>query len=111
MYQYGTKWTAADISENEIKQAKRISKGLDIDYYVVLAEDINFSDNSFNVITACQCFWYFKHETIMPKLYHILKQERSIFVVYMAWLPFEDKIAGSSESLSWNWRFTHSERD
>ena len=27
MYQYGAKWTAADISENQIKQAKILSKG------------------------------------------------------------------------------------
>lgn len=99
MYQYGAKWTATDISENQIEQAKILSKGMDIDYYAVSTEDIDFSDNSFNVITACQCFWYFNHETVMPKLWRMLKQGGSILVLYMAWLPFEDKIAGASENL------------
>ena len=53
----------------------------------------------YDVITACQCFWYFNHETVMPKLYRMLKKGGSILVLYMAWLPFEDKIAEASESL------------
>ena len=44
---------------------------MDIDFHVMSAEDINFSDNSFDVITVCQCFWYFDHETVMPKFYHM----------------------------------------
>lgn len=54
MYPYGAKWTAADISENQIEQAKILSKDMDIDYYVVSTEDMDFSDNSFDVITACR---------------------------------------------------------
>lgn len=99
MYHYGAKWTATDISENQIEQAKILSKGMDIDYFAVATEDINFNDNSFDVITACQCFWYFKHEVVMPNLCRMLKQGGNILVLYMAWLPFEDKIAGASENL------------
>ncbi len=99
MYQYGAKWTAADISENQIEQATILSKGMDIDYHVVSTEDISFPDNPFDVITACQCFWYFNHEVVIPKFYHMLRPEGSNLVLYMAWLPFEDEIAGASEKL------------
>ncbi len=99
MYPYGAKWIAADISENQIEQAKILSKDMNIEYYAVSTEDIDFPDNSFDVITACQCFWYFDHETVMPKLWRMLKQGGSILVLFMAWLPFEDKIAGASEKL------------
>lgn len=99
MYHYGAKWTASDISENQIEQAKILSKDMDIEYLVVPTEDINFKDNSFDVITACQCFWYFNHEKVMPNLYRMLKPGGRILVLYMAWLPFEDKIAGESENL------------
>ena len=99
MYHYGAKWTATDISENQIEQAKFLSKDMDIEYFTVPTENINFNDNSFDVITACQCFWYFNHEKIMPNLYRMLKSGGSILVLYMAWLPFEDKIAGASENL------------
>ena len=35
LYRYGATWTATDISENQIEQAKLISEGMDIDYYTV----------------------------------------------------------------------------
>lgn len=99
MYRYGAKWTAADIQENQIAQAKILSKGMDIDYLAVPAEDIDFPANSFDVVTACQCFGYFNHEILMPKLWRMLKPGGSLLVLYMAWLPFEDEIAVASENL------------
>lgn len=99
MYRYGARWTAADISENQIEQAKALSKDMDIQYVAVSTEDIHFSDHSFDVITACQCFWYFDHEKVMPNLYRMLKPGGSLLILYMAWLPFKDKIAGASEEL------------
>lgn len=99
MYKYGAKWTAVDISENQIEQAKILSNNMDIDYFAMPAENIHFADNSFDAITACQCFWYFNHEKIMPDFYRMLKNGGSILVLYMAWLPYEDKIAGASEKL------------
>lgn len=99
MYKFGAKWTATDISENQIGQAKLLSKGMDIDYYTMPAEDIRFSDASFDVITACQCFFYFSHETVMPQFYRMLKQDGRILILYMAWLPYEDRIAAASEEL------------
>ncbi len=99
MYRYGGIWTGTDISGNQIEQAIELSKGMNIDYYSMSAEKLSFPDSSFDVITACQCFWYFDHERIMPELYRMLKPNGSILVLYMAWLPFEDKIAGESERL------------
>lgn len=99
MYRYGAKWTGTDISEKQIEQAKILSQGMDIGYCAFSAEELDFPDHSFDVITACQCFWYFDHERIMPKLFRMLKPNGRILVLYMAWLPFEDKIAGASEEL------------
>lgn len=99
MYHYGAKWIGTDISKNQIEQAKILSEGMGIDYYTLSVENIDFSDHSFDVITACQCFWYFNHEQIEPNLFRMLKPGGSILVLYMAWLPFEDKIAKASEEL------------
>ena len=99
MYRYGADWTAADISENQIQQAEILSKGMNIDYYAAATEELEFEEAAFDVITACQCFWYFDHKKVMPKLRRMLKPNGRILVLYMAWLPFEDKIAGASEEL------------
>ncbi|MCM1314896.1 MAG: methyltransferase domain-containing protein [Prevotella sp.] len=99
MYRYGAEWTGIDISENQIEQARILSENMNIKYYAQAVEDIKFPCNSFDVITACQCFWYFDHEKIMPELYNILKPNGSILILSMAWLPYEDKIAEASEKL------------
>ncbi len=72
---------------------------MDITYYVAAAEKIDFPKETFDVITACQCFWYFDHAKVMPVLSRILKKDGKLLILYMAWLPFDDKIAGASENL------------
>lgn len=99
MYKYGAEWVGTDISENQIAQAKKLSSGMNIKYYAMPTEKLDFPDNSFDVITACQCFWYFDHKKVMSDFYRILKPHGRILVLYMAWLPYEDRIAGESEKL------------
>lgn len=99
MYRYGAKWVGTDISKKQIEQAKWLSCGMDIDYYVASAEAIDFPPGSFDVVTACQCFWYFNPEVLIPKLLKIMKKDGRLLVLYMAWLPNEDRIAGESERL------------
>lgn len=99
LYSYGAKWVGTDISEEQIQQAKNLSVGMDIDYYAKATEILDFSAESFDVITACQCFWYFDHESVMPNLYRMLKHNGKLLILYMAWLPYEDEIAGQSEKL------------
>lgn len=101
MYRYGAQWTAADISENQIAYGRSMAEkaGMDISFAVSSAEDMSFEENSFDVVTACQCFWYFDHSVLMPKLSRFLRPGGTLLILYMAWLPFEDPIAGESERL------------
>lgn len=101
LYNYGANFIGADISENQIEYAKMLAKekNQDIQFIVSSAEDIDFPQNTFDVITACQCFFYFKYETVIPNFAKMLKPNGKLAVLYMAWLPFEDKIAGASENL------------
>lgn len=99
MYKYGAKFTGTDISENQIKYAKALSKGLDINYIVSSAEELSLPDKSFDVVTACQCFMYFDKKVILPKLHRILKDNGHLLILYMAWLPYESDIAETSEEL------------
>ena len=57
------------------------------------------ADCSFDVITACQCFWYFNYDVVSPAFARMLKPDGWLVLLYMAWLPYEDKIAGASEKL------------
>ena len=77
MYKFGAEWTGTDISPEQIEQAKKLSEeaGMNIDYQTVSAEKLDFPDESFDVITACQCFWYFDHEKVAPEFSRILKKD------------------------------------
>lgn len=101
MYKYGASFVGTDISENQIEQAKLLSEeqGMDIEYFVSSAEDIDYPENKFDVITAFTCFFYFDHEKLLPIIKKILKPGGHLLIGYLAWLPFEDKIAGGSEKL------------
>ena len=101
MYRYGADWVGTDISPEQIEQAKILAAegNMDIDFRADSAENIDFPAESFDVITACQCFWYFDHEKVMPKLAELLKADGKLLILYMAWLPYEDEIAGASEEL------------
>ncbi len=105
MYQFGAEWTGTDISPEQIEMAKLLAKdaGMKIDFRTVpteqLASQLDFEKVSFDVITACQCFWYFDHEKVMPVLADLLKPNGKLVILYMAWLPQEDEIAGQSEKM------------
>lgn len=99
MYKYGAKFTGADISENQINQAKKLSAGMDIDYIVASAENVDFPDGTFDVITACQCFMYFDKSIVIPKIHRLLKPDGHFLILFMAWLPDESEIAKRSEDL------------
>lgn len=101
MYKYGAEWIGTDISPEQIDQARILADAanMNIGFQAVSTEDIDFPDATFDVITACQCFWYFDHDKVMPKLAELLKPDGRLLILYMAWLPYEDRIAGASEEL------------
>ncbi len=101
MYKYGAEWIGTDISPEQIEQAGILAGAADmrIDFRAVPTEQLDFPDGSFDVITACQCFWYFDHERVMPELAKLLKKNGKLLILYMAWLPSDDRIAGASEEL------------
>ncbi len=101
MYRYGAKWIGTDISENQIDQAKLLAaeKGMNIDFYSCPAEEVSYEDNTFDVITVCQCIWYLDAKAISGKFARMLKPGGKLLILYMGWLPYEDAIAGKSEEI------------
>lgn len=101
MYHFGANWTGADRAENQINYAKRLAKAANqkIKFIVSPAEELSFPQNTFDIITVCQCYWYLDYDKVLPRFANILKPNGKILFLTMLWLPFEDKIAGASEEL------------
>ncbi len=101
MYSLGADWTGTDISPEQIASAEQMSKlaGMNIRYSVSSAESLPFEDGSFDVITACQCYWYFDHKRTAPLFSRLLSDNGRLLLIMMNWLPFEDELAMKSEQL------------
>jgi ubiquinone/menaquinone biosynthesis C-methylase UbiE len=99
MYKYGAEYTGVDISAEQIKQAIKLSKeqNMDIEYKVCSAESTGLESDSFDIITAVQCFVYFDKIKVLPEIKRILKQNGKLVIILMAWLPYESKIMEETE--------------
>lgn len=99
MAKYGADILAVDISENQIEEAKELSKEFtNIQYRVSPAEDLVFEDQTFDAITACQCFWYFDPNIIVPKIQSLLRPGGIFLKVYMSYMK-EEEITQDSNGL------------
>lgn len=106
MYPYGGLWTATDISEKQIEQAKRLSAGLNIRYLVRATEELDFPEASFDVITAAQCFWYFDPGTVVPKIRRFLRPGGRFLKIYMSYVkeePITQDSNGIVRRINGNW--------
>ena len=98
----GAEFTATDISENQIEYGKSLvkSKGIgNINFKVCSAEDTGFENNSFDVVTAVQCFQYFDTEKAAAEIHRVLKPNGLFCKIFMDWLPYEDEVIGEMENL------------
>ena len=72
---------------------------MNIEFFVSKGEEVDFSDKSFDVITACQCIWYIDADKAAPRFARILTSQGKSLILYMGWLPCEDPVACRSEEL------------
>ena len=107
----GAEFVATDISENQISFGRRLAneKGLDrISFKVCKAENTGFPDNSFDAVTAVQCFQYFDPVAAANEIWRVLVPSGRFCKVFMDWMPYEDEIIAEMEALvlkynpSWN---------
>jgi SAM-dependent methyltransferase len=98
---YGAEFTGTDLSEEQISAAIRLSKDqdFDIEWKVCPAEETGMPDKSFDIVTACQCWWYFDKTKVIPEIKRVLKPDGKLALLFMNWLPFENKVAGITEEL------------
>jgi SAM-dependent methyltransferase len=102
MSKTGADFTAADISENQILFGKQLAAERNINninFKVCSAEDTGFNENSFDAVTAVQCFHYFNVEEAADEIRRILKPDGLFCKIFMDWLPYEDEVIAEMENL------------
>lgn len=117
MYRYGAEYVGTDISMNQIEEAMRLSRecGMNINWKTCPAENTGFDNDSFDAITAVQCWWYFEQSKIVPEVIRLLKPNGRLVIITVNWLPAEDEVARRTEELvlKYNpeWKGAHYQRE
>jgi SAM-dependent methyltransferase len=98
----GACFVASDISENQLRYGEALvrEKGIgNISFKHCSAEDTGFEDESFDAVTAVQCFHYFDADKAASEIHRILKPGGLFCKIFMDWLPYKDEIIREMESL------------
>jgi SAM-dependent methyltransferase len=99
--QLGAKVSAQDIAENQIVAARSLSSklGLDIRYSVADAHDTRLPAQSFDLVSASMCIYYFDAKRFAPEVSRLLAPGGRLLIASLIYLPGESEIAAESEQL------------
>jgi len=90
-----------DIAQGQIEVAMQLAEQekLSIDFRISAAEHTPFSDQSFDAITANQCWLYFDFNKAVNEVKRLLKKEGILVISSFLWLPAQSEIVQASEKL------------
>lgn len=97
----GLEVTGIDISEELLNEAKRLDReiGLNIRYVKSRAESLPFSENSFDVVAAAQCWHWFNSTDVLREINRVLRKSGKLVILHLDWLPKKDNIVSKTEKL------------
>jgi len=97
----GCRVTGIDSSGQMIEQARELSQqqGLVVDFRVATAEDTGFSDASFDIVTAGQCWHWFDRPKAANEVKRILNPDGRVIIAHFDWLPLRDNVVDLTERL------------
>jgi len=117
----GLRSTGLDISEDllNVTAARARDAKLDVTLCMGSAEDTGLADESFELVTAGQCWWWFDAERAMAEIDRLLVPAGRLLICNFSYLPLPGTLAERTEALvlrfnpGWSmagWRGIHPEQ-
>jgi SAM-dependent methyltransferase len=93
--------TGIDPSEPLLVEARRLSaeEGVQVDYRVGRAEDVESDDNAFDVVAAGQCWHWFDRARAAAECARVLVPNGMLAICYFDWLPVPGNVVAATEDL------------
>lgn len=93
--------SGVDVAQGQIAMAQALAKDerLDIDFGVAPAEHTGLPSQSFDILTASQCWIYFEPEAIRAEIQRLLVPGGRVVISHFSFLPRQDPIVAASEAL------------
>ena len=99
----GAEVVGVDRSQEQIATAQRRAADAGLDsrarFVVGLAEETGFADESFDLVTAGQCWVWFDHDRALAEVQRMLRPGGHLVVAHYCYLPRVSAIARRSEEL------------
>lgn len=90
-----------DIAEALLKEAAALDElaGVNIDYRIGKAEELEFADASFDVVSAGQCWHWFDRPRAAAEAFRVLKPGGKLVIAHFDWLPLRGSVVAATEAL------------
>jgi SAM-dependent methyltransferase len=97
----GSEVTAVDISENMMREAKRLDEetGVQVQYVNASAEETGLPDGEFDIIAAGQCWWWFDADATLAEAARLLKPGGALLLASWDWIPLPGNVVDRTERL------------
>jgi SAM-dependent methyltransferase len=97
----GARVTALDPAVPLLEQAEELDRavGVNVDYRMATAEDTGLPDESFDVVSAGQCWHWFDAPKASAEVMRLLRLEGRVVIAHFDWLPLPGTVAEATERL------------
>lgn len=97
----GCEATGLDPSEELMREAARLDgeAGISVRYVVGKAEKTDFPDDSFDVVTAGQCWHWFDRALAAEEARRVLEPGGRFIIAHFDWLPLSGNVVEATERL------------
>ncbi|MFT5286793.1 MAG: ubiquinone/menaquinone biosynthesis C-methylase UbiE [Planctomycetota bacterium] len=94
----GATVTALDRSPDLLVAARELDRksGVSVSQVVAPAEATTLPDDSFDVVTAAQCWLWFDKSRLGPELNRVFGPNGQLVIAQLDWLPWEDNVMNNS---------------
>ena len=99
--QMGLAVTGLDPSQALLDQAAELDRvaGVSVTYQHATAEEAPFEDQSFDLVTAGQCWHWFDRTAVAGQVARLLKPGGRLIIAHFDWLPLPGTVVAATEAL------------
>jgi SAM-dependent methyltransferase len=99
--QRGCRVTGLDPSASMLEQARELDReeGVRVAYVQASAEETGLPDASFDVVTAGQCWHWFKRDVAAKEAMRVLRPNGVLVIAHFDWIPVPGSIVEAVEAL------------